>query len=110
MKKNIYGYLVLGTLIFIIDRITKLAALAYCAQSACTINSFLSFEVVFNRGISWGIFHGNSDIIFILVSLIIAVITAAMCVYAYHQYQRGNAIGAEVCIITGSLCNLIDRV
>lgn len=103
-------YIFLALTIFIIDRITKSAALAWCAQSACTINSFLSFEVVFNRGISWGMLHSNSDAIFILVSLIIAAITAALCVYAYHQYQRGNPIVAEVCIIAGSVCNLLDRV
>ncbi len=79
-------------------------------QSACTVNSFLSFEVVFNRGISWGMFHSQSDVLFFIVSAIIAIITAVLCGYAYHNYMRGNVIAAEVCIIAGSCCNLIDRV
>jgi signal peptidase II len=106
----VYKYIGLALTIFIFDRATKLAALAWCMESACTVNSFLSFEVVFNRGISWGMFHSQSDALFFVVSAIIAMITTALCGYAYHNYKRGNVIAAEVCIIAGSCCNLIDRV
>lgn len=105
-----YGYLVLGTLIFIIDRATKLAALAHCLQGSYIVNQFLSFEVVFNRGISWGMLHSASDVVFGIVSLIIAIVTGALCWYAYHNYKSGNPIIGEVFIIAGSLSNLIDRV
>jgi signal peptidase II len=108
--KKLYSYIFLAVGIFIIDRVTKLAALAWCTESARTINSYLSFEVVFNRGISWGMLHSSSDALFVIVSVIIAIITALLCGYAYHSYMRGNSIAAEVCIIAGSCCNLIDRV
>lgn len=105
-----YVYYALALSIFIIDRITKLIALTWLGESAYVVNQFLSFEVVFNRGISWGMLHSSSDIIFGIVSLIIAVVTVALCWYAYHNYLRGNSIIGEICIISGSLCNLIDRV
>jgi len=108
MSKKLY--IILAGAIFIIDRITKLMALKQCMQLACTVNGFLSFEVIFNRGISWGMFHSQSDMLFYAVSLIIAMITASLCIYAYHNYKQGNVIVAEVCIIAGSCCNLIDRV
>jgi len=107
-KKYIYFFL--AAFIFVVDRVSKMAALAYCTESARTINSYLSFEVVFNRGISWGMLNSTSDIVFVLVSLMIAVITAFLCWHAYYQYMRGNAILGEVCIIAGSVSNLIDRV
>ncbi len=110
MKNQINKHIALAVTIFIVDRITKLLALTQCMQSACTVNSFLSFEVVFNRGISWGMFHSSSDIIFYAVSTVIALMTAMLCGYAYHNYKQGNLIVAEVCIIAGSCCNLIDRV
>lgn len=110
MNKKLYLYTGLAGIIFIVDRITKLVALARCMQSACTVNPFLSFEIVFNRGISWGMFHGESDALFIGVSVLIALITLILCGYAYYNYVRGNSIVAEVCIIAGSACNLIDRV
>lgn len=110
MNKQVWAYSILAIGIFIVDRVTKLLALTQCMQSACTVNSFLSFEVVFNRGISWGMFHSSSDIIFYAVSTVIALMTVMLCGYAYHNYKSGNVIVAEVCIIAGSCCNLIDRV
>jgi signal peptidase II len=110
MKNQINKYIILAIVIFIVDRATKLLALTQCMELPCTVNQFLSFEVVFNRGISWGMFHSSSDIIFYAVSTTIAIITAVLCGYAYHNYKQGNLIIAEVCIIAGSCCNLIDRV
>lgn len=109
MSKKLYIYFFLAGIIFIIDRITKLAALAWCMESACTVNSFLSFEVIFNRGISWGMFHSQNDTLFFVVSIIIAMITALLCGYAYYNYMRGHSVVAEICIVAGSCCNLIDR-
>ena len=109
MNKKLYPYFVLAIGIFIIDRITKMAALAWCAEHVHRVNSFLSFEVLFNRGISWGMFYSTSDIVFLSISVIIASITIALCWYAYYNYTRGISIIGEVCIIAGSLSNLIDR-
>jgi len=33
-----------------------------------------------------------------------------LCWFAYYNYKQGNNIAAEVCIIAGSISNLIDRV
>jgi signal peptidase II len=110
MNKKLCGYFVLAIGVFIIDRITKLAALAWCANDACVVNQFLSFEVVFNRGVSWGMFHSASDIVFVVVSVIIAIITTALGWYAYHRYAHRAPIVAEVLIVAGSISNLIDRV
>jgi signal peptidase II len=110
MNKKLCGYFALAIGIFIIDRVTKLAALAWCLEDAHTVNQFLSFEVVFNRGISWGMLHSPSNVVFVLVSLIIVVITAGLCWYACHRYIRGGSIIGEVFIIAGSLSNLVDRV
>ena len=110
MNKKLYGYGALALSIFIIDRITKLCALTWLSDATHVINSFLSFELVFNRGISWGMFHSSSDIIFTTISVMIVLFTAAFCVYAYQRYTQGYVVTAEVCIIIGSCCNLIDRV
>ncbi len=104
-----YKYLFLGVIIFLLDRITKLAALAYCSSAAYVVNSYLSFDVVFNRGVSWGMFHSSTDSIFIIVSLLIVAITVFLCWHAYHNWRAGNSIIGHACIITGSVCNLIDR-
>jgi len=108
MNKKICGYFLLASLIFILDRLTKIVALTY-AQTPQVINEYISFELVFNRGISWGMFHDASHIVFILVSGIIALITAFLCWHAYDLYKKSNSIIGHMCIITGSIANLIDR-
>jgi signal peptidase II len=104
-----YKYIVLGVIIFLLDRITKLAALAYCSSAAYVVNPYLSFDVVFNRGVSWGMLHSSTNSFFILVSAVIAIITAFLCWHAYHNWRAGSSIIGHVCIIAGSMGNLMDR-
>ena len=103
-----YIYFVLALIIFILDRVTKLIALHFL-QIPIFVNRFLSFELVFNRGISWGFFYSTIHGWFLVVSMVIAAITALLCLHAYRAYQKGKSIVGYVCIITGSVCNLIDR-
>src|SRR5438045_3429832 len=105
-KKYIYFFL--AFLIFILDRITKLAALMYC-ETPRVINEYLSFELTFNRGVSWGMFHNTSNATFIVVSGIIALITAFLCWHAYDRYKKRGLVFGHVCVITGSIANLMDR-
>ena len=109
MNKKKYGYCFLAIFIFIIDRLTKLAALTY-VQTPQVMNDYLSFELVFNRGVSWGMFHDASNIVFIFVSGVIALITLFLCWHTYYLYKKGNSIIGYVCIIAGSVSNIIDRV
>lgn len=98
----------LSTFIFILDRVTKLAALKYL-QTPRVINEYFSFELTFNRGISWGMFHDATGIMFGVVFAVIAAITGALCWHACDTYKKGHPIIGHVCIITGSIANLIDR-
>ena len=107
--KNIYKYICIATAILIIDRITKILALVYCNEHAYQCASFVSCEVMCNTGISWGMFQDASTIIVIIQLCIVGVLSW----YAYKEYSRNagniNIIG-YVCIITGTLSNMIDRV
>lgn len=112
MKKSwlrIYIYFFLASIIFIVDRLTKLAALMY-AKTPQVMNKYLSFELVFNRGVSWGMFHDASHYGFVFVSAMIALITLFLCWHAYDAYKKGNYVIGHVCIIAGSVSNLLDRV
>lgn len=102
------AYFLLATTIFILDRITKSAALKYL-QTPRIINEYFSFELTFNRGISWGMFHDATGMMFGIVFAVIAAITAALCWHAYDAYKKGHSIIGHICIITGSVANLIDR-
>ena len=107
-------YTLLGVIIFCVDRITKQYALVWCADTTYDTTyqstSFLSCELVMNRGISWGLFHSADVYAFIIVSLVIACVTGFICWHAYDTFKHGASIIGHVCIITGSVSNLIDRV
>ena len=105
-----YTYFIIATIIFVADRLSKIAALQWYLNNPRQITSFLSFDIVFNRGISWGMFHSTQHIIFMIVTFVIAMITALVCGIAYHTYKQGKDITAHVCIIAGSLSNLLDRI
>jgi len=85
-------------------------ALVYCAQNSWYVNQFLSYELVFNRGISWGLFNAQSVLLFLLVSLIIASVTLCVGCHAYYLYRRGFSIFGHVLVFVGSFSNIIDRI
>lgn len=105
-KKYIYFSLVL--FIFLIDRATKIFAITYL-QMAHVVNQYLTFELTFNRGISWGMFYNTNTVVFAVVSMITAIITMLLCWHAYRVYKKGNSIIGHICIIAGSFSNIIDR-
>ena len=108
-KKSLL-YLLFGTLLFCIDRVSKTIALRWCAEKPYTVNSFISGELVFNRGIMSGMLHSSNDTIFFLVSLLIVCFTVVFGFYAYKSYQEGRMVIGQVCVIFGSLSNIVDRI
>ncbi len=103
-----WAYGLLGLVLFVIDQIAKYEALCFCAQG-CRINDYLSFEVVYNRGTSWGLFHSQSNLLFGLITLGVILLTGAVLWYAVLQFRAGYFILGEVMVIAGSLSNIIDR-
>lgn len=101
-------YLIIASSILVADRITKLLALSYCIER-CSINSYLSFEVIYNRGISWGLFHSSSNYVFAAVSLGIAAITTIVAVDIVIRSRSQLPILGEVLVVAGSCANLFDR-
>lgn len=94
--------------IIIIDQLTKW--LMFFSNRSYVITSYISFELTYNRGISWGLFASHLSSVFFIVSLLIATLTGLLGVYAYIRYRKGKGIIPEVLIISGSCSNLLDRV
>ena len=94
--------------LFALDRITKYYALHNFAESY-RVNDFLSFELAFNRGVSWSMFHSANDTIFIAVSSVIAIILCTLIWHTVIRYRAGNNIIGELLVLAGAVSNLIDR-
>ena len=103
-------YFLLGASIILLDQISKHMALSFLSQGAYTITSFLRFNLVFNRGISFGIFNSTDTVSFLFVTGCIALVTLIVAITAYVGFLNNKQIVGEVLIIAGSLSNLLDRL
>lgn len=106
--KNIGLALGCSGLVFLLDRITKSMVLYYYPVDYI-VNSFISFDLIFNRGFSWSFMHSESTMIFALVSFLVTLITIIFALYTYIQYKNNKVILAQLLIIAGSASNLYDR-
>lgn len=111
MKKysSLFWYVALFLLVFLTDRATKFYVLNN-QFSQFKISNFLEFDLVFNRGMSWGMLDSKSDFIFICVSLFIGLVTILMCIYTYYRMIDKKCIIPEIVVIAGAISNIFDRV
>lgn len=100
--------IIMALLIIGVDRITKYCALYYLEQEYI-VNKYVYFQLLFNRGVSWGILNTPHTGIFIGVSLITIIITGILAKYAYTRYISGHTVIGELLVISGSLSNIADR-
>src|SRR5260221_10836169 len=91
--------------ILVLDRVSKWLALNYCIKEQ-SITSFLSCNLTFNRGISWGMLHDANSMVFTLVTVLIACITAFITYLAIMRLREGLWSIAYICVAAGSLSNL----
>ena len=107
MKKMLYALLVVS--ILAIDRFTKTYALRHW-QDEFVVNPFLFFQVTINRGISWGLLNYSHTSIFVAVTVAIALVTGALIWYSWLRFNHKKPIFGELCVIAGSISNIIDRM
>ena len=92
---SLISYSFLAAAILILDQLTKWYALENIRIPQIVTN-FLSFELAFNRGISWGLLHSASNCLFGLVTLIVAGITFFIGVLAWQRFKEGRCIVGEI--------------
>ncbi len=111
MRKNkiLAGYVLLAVMIFLLDRVTKWLVLLNL-EDTYHVTSFLSFDLVMNRGISWSLFHSTSVLIFMVLTAFIACIIVGLTVYTIRRWYQGHMIFGEVLTLSGALSNFIDRI
>jgi signal peptidase II len=106
--KRIGSYVLVAAVLIALDRWTKMVALTRLTHRI-TINAFLSFDLVFNRGIAWSLFHSPTPEVFGGISIVIAIITGVIAYYGIQRFREEYFCGAALCIVAGSLSNIIDR-
>jgi signal peptidase II len=107
-KTEIFSYCAFFLITLIIDRITKKLALIY-AQQPIEITSFLSFDLVFNKGITGGMLQAKSMYAFVALTVSVLFISVALAYYMYQRWKYNNYIIGEVLTLSGAVSNIFDR-
>lgn len=108
INKKKFVYVLLILILFLIDRISKRFALVFFTNEF-KINSYLSLQLIFNRGISWGLFDSANNLIYLFLTSIVILVTLFLAYYSYNRFKEGNEIFAELIILIGSVSNILDR-
>lgn len=100
-------YIVVAAFIIALDQIVK----HYIMQSLPhhQINQFLSIDLVFNRGISWGLLHSDNATIFACVNSAILFVIGSLIVHSIVRMMQKRCIIGEVMVFAGAVSNYIDR-
>jgi len=104
-------YLLIFTIIFALDRITKIYIL-HLAEINNTldiyITSFLNFYLIWNKGIAFGLLSFDKNIVYNFITFFIAFVTLIILIIAL---KSSNFKGYLFMIIfSGSIGNLFDRL
>ncbi len=119
MNKNIFRLLreykkeiTVFTSLFIIDRLIKVYLLNFLRENQLNsyrINDFFEVVLVWNKGVSYGLFPQDDymgQLLIILVSLIICVWIVKFIINSDIRYRKITLI----LIIAGATSNIIDRL
>lgn len=102
---------VLALLIIAFDQVTKLWVLDYFSlnPSPNTITSFFNLVLVFNKGVSFGMFNHEIAYMPVVLGAVAVIITGALLVWLAKTTQGLTALALGL-LIGGAIGNLIDRI
>ena len=109
-KKKITSFLIV-LIVFFLDRLSKFFILDLSLPSGelnIYISTFLNFNLVWNKGIAFGLFSFDQKIYYNLITSIIVFITIIILWLA--SKSKGFEKFSFLIIIGGSLGNLFDRL
>ena len=109
-KKILLNFTIIS-LIFFIDRISKNYILKIAEQESLVdiyINSYLNFYLIWNKGIAFGLFSFDQNLIYNLITLIIVVISFVIIILIIKT--NGIERYSFTLVFGGAISNLYDRI
>ena len=96
------------SLVFFLDRYSKIKIIANLNENNLYINDFLNFNLVWNTGIGFGFFSTNSSLIYNLITGIICFVIIFL-IYLIINSKKTDKILFSL-ILGGALGNVYDRL
>jgi len=111
LTKNFYINIIVVTLIFILDRFSKIYVINLSKvnfSSELYRSKYLNISLVWNEGIAFGLLSFNQSYIYNLLSLLIAIII----IFIFFMIIRNDNIKRYplLMIFAGAIGNLYDRI
>ena len=109
--KKILINLIITSVIFLVDRISKIYILKI-AEFENTVDiyltPYLNLYLIWNKGIAFGLLTFDENIVYNIISLIIATVTIVILVLIIRS--NGVKMYALISVLGGALGNLFDRI
>lgn len=106
-KNNLYCLIVI-LIIFFLDRYTKLFILDNFADNTYYLNNYINLDLIWNIGIGFGFFSTDSNILYNLISLVIALVI----IFLLYIFVISEILDKMIftLILGGALGNFYDRL
>ena len=111
MKKKIFWNFFFILIIFLLDRVTKISIINFLENSDnghIQITNFLSFNLIWNEGIAFGLFSFDQKLYYNFLTIIIILVTTIILWMIIKT--KGLEKIAFLMIFGGSLGNIFDRL
>lgn len=108
MNKRTLWLIASAVFLFVIDRLSKLWALSLGTE--WVVNNYLSYGLVFNRGINWGLFNSSASLQFTLLTIAIGIVITTLIIIIIGAVKEGKPIIGYILILTGAFSNFLDRI
>ena len=109
--KKYLKYLLLVSIIFILDRLSKLYILNLAENTNLVdiyVNSYLNLYLVWNKGIAFGLFSFDKNYFYNFITILIIIVTFVILIMIYKA--NDFKVYFLLLIISGALGNLFDRL
>ena len=106
-KSNLY-VLLLITLIFTFDRLTKNLIINNFIEKTLYLNDFINLELIWNTGIGFGLLSYDSLLIYNLITVLIGMVIIILIYIVIISHNLDKLIFSI--IIGGALGNFYDRI
>ena len=108
LKRENFYYIIIISIIFYLDRFSKIQIINNFSDTSNYFNSFINFDLVWNTGIGFGLLSSNSSLVYNLITAIIGIVILYLF-YIVINSKLFDSIVFSV-IIGGALGNFYDRL